>query len=77
MLGLSTTKHGDMEPRDELRARIEDAAQHVPLDRLALSTQCGFASDADGNEIGADAQWAKLELVVDMAEEVWGAVVPS
>ena len=77
VLGLITTKHGDMEPRDELRARIEDAAQHVPLDRLALSTQCGFASDADGNEIGADAQWAKLELVVEMAEEVWGAVIPS
>jgi 5-methyltetrahydropteroyltriglutamate--homocysteine methyltransferase len=76
VLGLVTTKHGDMEHRDDLHARIEDAAQHVPLDRLALSTQCGFASDADGNEISADAQWAKLELVVDTAEEVWGALVP-
>jgi 5-methyltetrahydropteroyltriglutamate--homocysteine methyltransferase len=65
-----------MEERDELHARIEDAARHIPLDRLALSTQCGFASDADGNEIGEAAQWAKLELVVDTAEEVWGALVP-
>jgi 5-methyltetrahydropteroyltriglutamate--homocysteine methyltransferase len=76
VLGLITTKRGEMEERDELHARIEDAARHVPLDRLALSTQCGFASDADGNEIGEDAQWAKLELVVDTAEEVWGALVP-
>jgi 5-methyltetrahydropteroyltriglutamate--homocysteine methyltransferase len=76
VLGLITSKRGDMEERDELHARIEDAARHLPLDRLALSTQCGFASDADGNEIGADAQWAKLELVVDTAEEVWGALVP-
>jgi 5-methyltetrahydropteroyltriglutamate--homocysteine methyltransferase len=76
VLGLITSKHGDMEERDELHARIEDAARHIPLDRLALSTQCGFASDADGNEIGEEAQWAKLELVVDTAEEVWGALVP-
>jgi len=76
VLGLITTKHGEMEERDDLHARIEDAARHVPLDRLALSTQCGFASDADGNEISEDAQWAKLELVVDTAEEVWGALVP-
>ena len=54
VLGLITTKHGDMEHRDDLHARIEDAARHVPLDRLALSTQCGFASDADGNEIDAE-----------------------
>jgi 5-methyltetrahydropteroyltriglutamate--homocysteine methyltransferase len=76
VLGLITSKHGELEERDDLHARIEDAAQHLPLDRLALSTQCGFASDADGNEIGPDAQWAKLELVVDTAEEVWGAFVP-
>jgi 5-methyltetrahydropteroyltriglutamate--homocysteine methyltransferase len=76
VLGLITSKHGQMEERDELHSRIEDAAQHVPLDRLALSTQCGFASDADGNDIGPEAQWAKLELVVDTAEEVWGALVP-
>jgi 5-methyltetrahydropteroyltriglutamate--homocysteine methyltransferase len=76
VLGLITTKRGEMEERDELHARIEDAARHLPMDRLALSTQCGFASDADGNEIGTDAQWAKLELVVDTAEGVWGALVP-
>jgi 5-methyltetrahydropteroyltriglutamate--homocysteine methyltransferase len=76
VLGLITSKHGQMEERDDLHARIEDAARHLPLDRLALSTQCGFASDADGNDIGEDAQWAKLELVVDTAEEVWGALVP-
>jgi 5-methyltetrahydropteroyltriglutamate--homocysteine methyltransferase len=76
VLGLITSKRGELEERDDLHARIDDAAQHLPLERLALSTQCGFASDADGNEIGPDAQWAKLELVVDTAEEVWGALVP-
>ena len=72
VLGLVTTKRADMESRDELLARIEDAAAHVPLERLALSTQCGFASNALGNEITPEAQRAKLELVVALAREVWG-----
>ena len=72
VLGLITTKRADMESREELLARVADAAGHVPLERLALSTQCGFASNALGNEISVDAQRAKLELVVALAREVWG-----
>ena len=75
VLGLLTTKRSAMESRDDLRARIADAASVLPLDRLALSTQCGFASDGDGNDITEDAQWAKLALVAELAEEVWGARV--
>jgi 5-methyltetrahydropteroyltriglutamate--homocysteine methyltransferase len=73
VLGLVTTKRGDMEPADELKARIDDAATHVPLERLALSTQCGFASNALGNEISPEAQRAKLELVIAVARDVWGS----
>jgi 5-methyltetrahydropteroyltriglutamate--homocysteine methyltransferase len=72
VLGLVTTKRAEIESHDELLARIEDAARHVPLERLALSTQCGFASNALGNEITPEAQRAKLELVVALAREVWG-----
>jgi 5-methyltetrahydropteroyltriglutamate--homocysteine methyltransferase len=73
VLGLVTTKRPDMERAEELRARIAQAAEHVPLERLALSTQCGFASNALGNEISPQAQRAKLELVVAVAREVWGS----
>jgi 5-methyltetrahydropteroyltriglutamate--homocysteine methyltransferase len=73
VLGLLTTKRSALEDRATLRARIDEAAALVGLDRLALSTQCGFASDARGNEITPEAQRAKLALVVDLAAEVWGA----
>jgi 5-methyltetrahydropteroyltriglutamate--homocysteine methyltransferase len=73
VLGLLTTKRSALEDRATLRARIDEAAGLVGLDRLALSTQCGFASDARGNEITPEAQRAKLALVVDLAAEVWGA----
>jgi 5-methyltetrahydropteroyltriglutamate--homocysteine methyltransferase len=73
VLGLLTTKRPALEDRATLRARIDEAAGLVGLDRLALSTQCGFASDARGNEITPEAQRAKLALVVDLAAEVWGA----
>jgi 5-methyltetrahydropteroyltriglutamate--homocysteine methyltransferase len=72
VLGLLTTKRSALEDRASLRARIDEAAGLVGLDRLALSTQCGFASDARGNEITPEAQRAKLALVVDLAGEVWG-----
>jgi 5-methyltetrahydropteroyltriglutamate--homocysteine methyltransferase len=72
VLGLVTTKRSDMETADELKTRIEEAAQYVPLERLALSTQCGFGSNAEGNAITLDAQKAKLELVVNVATDVWG-----
>ena len=72
VLGLVTTKRSELESRDELQRRIDAAARFVPLERLALSTQCGFASTFEGNEITPEAQRAKLELIVRTAEKVWG-----
>jgi 5-methyltetrahydropteroyltriglutamate--homocysteine methyltransferase len=71
VLGLVSTKTDRMETRDELIRRVEQAAQYVPLDRLALSPQCGFASVAMGNPIDWDVQRAKLELVVETARQLW------
>ncbi len=71
VLGLVTTKRGALEDRDELMRRIEDAARHVPLERLALGPQCGFASTAPGNDLTWDDQRRKLELIVSVAAEVW------
>ena len=73
VLGLLTTKRSEMETADELKERIEEASRYVPLERLALSTQCGFGSNAEGNDISWDAQRRKLELVVEVATEVWGS----
>ena len=72
VLGLVTTKKPALEQDHELRARIEDAARHVPLERLALSPQCGFASTIEGNRITPDQQRQKLELVSRVAHDVWG-----
>jgi 5-methyltetrahydropteroyltriglutamate--homocysteine methyltransferase len=72
VLGLVTTKVGELEDRSALRRRIEEAARYAPLDQLALSPQCGFASSAEGNAISWDDQRRKLELVVGVAREVWG-----
>ena len=74
VLGLVTTKEPRLESQDELRRRIDEAARHVPLENLALSPQCGFASVAAGNLLSMDEQWRKLELVVKTAREVWGSV---
>jgi len=74
VLGLVTTKKGRLESADELRARIEEASAYVPLERLALSPQCGFASTMEGNRITPADQQRKLELVGSVAAEVWGAV---
>ena len=71
VLGLVTTKEPKLESQDELRRRIDEAARFVPLENLALSPQCGFASVAAGNLLLADEQWRKLELVVDTARKVW------
>ena len=73
VLGLVTTKSGALEPKDALARRIDEAARHVPLDRLCLSPQCGFASTHHGNTLTEDEQWRKLERVVEVAHEVWGA----
>jgi 5-methyltetrahydropteroyltriglutamate--homocysteine methyltransferase len=72
VLGLVTTKRPAMEAPDELKRRIEEASRYVPLERLAVSTQCGFGSTAEGNLISPEAQRAKLELVVEVARDVWG-----
>lgn len=72
VLGLVTTKSPVLESKDELKRRIEEATKYVPLDRLCLSPQCGFASCEIGNKLTEDEQWAKLKLVKEVAEEVWG-----
>jgi len=72
VLGLVTTKHGELETRDEIVRRIDEASRYVDLDQLCLSPQCGFASTAEGNDLGEEQQWAKLRLVVEIADEVWG-----
>jgi 5-methyltetrahydropteroyltriglutamate--homocysteine methyltransferase len=71
VLGLVTTKHPGLESQDGLRRRIDEAARYVPLENLALSTQCGFASVAAGNLLSIGDQWRKLALVVDTAHKVW------
>ena len=75
VLGLVTTKTGRMEDRDEIRARIADAAKVVPLENLGLSPQCGFASVDVGNKIAFEDQNAKLGMVVELAADVWGGTV--
>ena len=72
VLGLVTTKSPALESKDVLARRIDEAARHVPLERLCLSPQCGFASTHHGNALGEDEQWRKLALVVEVAREVWG-----
>lgn len=72
VLGLVTTKSGEMETLDGLRRRIDEAARFCPLDQLALSPQCGFASGIGGNALSMDAQWRKLDLIVETARKVWG-----
>ncbi len=73
VLGLVTTKHGEMESADELKRRIEEASRFVDIDQLALSPQCGFSSGIGGNTMGIEHEKAKLSLVVKVAEEVWGS----
>ncbi len=72
VLGLVSSKTGVLEDKDALRRRIDEAAQHAPLENLALSPQCGFASTVAGNPVTLDDQKAKLALVVEVAQSVWG-----
>ena len=72
VLGLITTKEGRLESQDELLRRIEEASRFVPVERLAISPQCGFASAAAGNRLSMDDQRRKLELLVKTARKVWG-----
>jgi 5-methyltetrahydropteroyltriglutamate--homocysteine methyltransferase len=72
VLGLVTTKLGELESKDDLKRRIDEASKFVPLDDLCLSPQCGFSSTHHGNALSQDDQWHKLERVVEVAREVWG-----
>ena len=72
VLGLVTTKFGAMENKDDLKRRIDEASRYAPMDQLALSPQCGFSSTVHGNDIAVEAQRAKLRLVIETAQEVWG-----
>ena len=72
VLGLITSKTGRIEQKDFIKRRIDEATKYVSLDQLCLSPQCGFASTEEGNVLAEDEQWAKLRLVVEIAEEVWG-----
>jgi len=72
VLGLVTSKSGRLEPKDDVKRRIEEATKYVALDQLCLSPQCGFASTEEGNVLAEEEQWAKLRMIVELAEEVWG-----
>ena len=72
VLGLVTSKTGRLEPRADIKKRIEEAKRFVALEQLALSPQCGFASTEEGNVLAEEEQWAKLKMIVELAKEVWG-----
>ncbi len=72
VLGLVTTKHGELESKDLLKRRIEEASRYVPIEQLCLSPQCGFSSTVEGNVLTREQEIAKLELIVETAAEVWG-----
>jgi 5-methyltetrahydropteroyltriglutamate--homocysteine methyltransferase len=72
VLGLVTSKTGKLEKKDDIKRRIDEATKYVALDQLCLSPQCGFASTEEGNVLSEEEQWAKLRLVIEIADEVWG-----
>jgi 5-methyltetrahydropteroyltriglutamate--homocysteine methyltransferase len=72
VLGVVTSKTGDLEAKDFVIKRIKEAAKYMPLENMCLSPQCGFSSTVHGNELTEDAQWAKLEMIVNTAQEIWG-----
>ena len=74
VLGLVTSKQGEPEAKDDIKRRIDEAAKFVDIDQLCLSPQCGFSSTLDGNSLTREQQVAKLRLVVEVADEVWGPV---
>ena len=71
VLGLLTSKRGELENKDDLKRRIDEAAKYVPLDQICLSPQCGFSSTSEGNALTVDQQFQKLRLVVETAREIW------
>ncbi|MCO5129968.1 MAG: cobalamin-independent methionine synthase II family protein [Xanthobacteraceae bacterium] len=73
VVGVITSKFGELESQEAIKARIAEAAKFAPLEQLALSPQCGFASTEEGNVLSEDEQWAKLKLAVDVAKDIWGS----
>jgi 5-methyltetrahydropteroyltriglutamate--homocysteine methyltransferase len=73
VLGIVTSKAGEVETADYLKRRIDDAAKFIDVEQLCLSPQCGFASTEEGNALTEDQQWAKLSRIVEVAADVWGA----
>ena len=72
VLGLVTTKRGELEDKDAIKRRIEEASQYVDVDQLCLSPQCGFSSTVEGNDLTIEQELAKLRLIVEVAHDVWG-----
>ena len=72
VLGLVTSKSGKLESKDEIKRRIDEASKYIALDQLCLSPQCGFASTEEGNVLAEDEQWAKLRMIVELADDIWG-----
>jgi len=72
VLGLVTSKSGKLESKDDIKRRIDEATKFVPLEQLCLSPQCGFASTEEGNVLAEEEQWAKLRMIVELSDEVWG-----
>jgi len=72
VVGVVTSKSGRLEPREDIKKRIDEASKFVAMEQLALSPQCGFASTEEGNVLAADEQWAKLKMIVELAKELWG-----
>jgi len=72
VLGLVTTKTGALESREHILRKVDEAARYVDIEQLCLSPQCGFASTEEGNTLAEADQWAKLEMIVALAEEIWG-----
>ena len=72
VLGLVTSKSGRLEQKDDIKRRIDEATKYIALDQLCLSPQCGFASTEEGNVLAEDEQWAKLRMIVEVAQDVWG-----
>jgi 5-methyltetrahydropteroyltriglutamate--homocysteine methyltransferase len=72
VVGVITSKFGELENKEDIKRRLNEAAKFAPLEQLAVSPQCGFASTEEGNILSEDEQWAKLKLAVDVAQEMWG-----
>ncbi|WP_223587562.1 5-methyltetrahydropteroyltriglutamate--homocysteine S-methyltransferase [Neobacillus bataviensis] len=74
VLGLITSKHPELEDQETIKARIKEASQYIPLENLALSPQCGFASTEEGNLLSEDEQWNKIKHIIELANNVWGSI---